>query len=224
MSSPGAPPSHARRFHKITTPRLILRSAYVSDVRPFTLLRSDPLNNPFGGVKDPNLTIEQQTVNIEAQAHSNANGQNAWLVVILPDKSQNIPADLSVSDGLLIGNTGFNGFPLRPSLKDPSKHVLVGDMGFMLDHRFRRRGYALEALSAIFEYGFYELGVEQINLNPFKINEPFQGLMRALGLGETGKVFLAGDGSLGEQIAYRFEKEQWEEAKKELKESRKWPL
>lgn len=94
----------------------------------------------------------------------------------------------------------------------------------MLDHRFRRRGYALEALSAIFEYGFYELGVEQINLNPFKINEPFQGLMRALGLGETGKVFLAGDGSSGEQIAYRFEKEQWEEAKKELKESRKWPL
>jgi len=61
------PPAHARPFHKIETPRLIFRSTLPSDAEPFAKIRSGPMNNPFGGVVDPDLTVKVQRQYLEAQ-------------------------------------------------------------------------------------------------------------------------------------------------------------
>lgn len=120
----------------------------------------------------------------------------------------------------MIGNTGFNSFPLKPSLADPAKEVLVADTGILVDYRFLRKGYALEALSAVVEYGFAELGCGMTSLETSADNEPFRSLMRTMGIGEGT---LRGEGKK-QEAAYLFDVEMWEKAKEQLKANGKWYL
>jgi RimJ/RimL family protein N-acetyltransferase len=64
---------------------------------------------------------------------------------------------LRVHDGLLIESTGFNSFPVEKN--ENGEEVLVADIGCLIDYRFQRKGYALECLEKVIEYGFGELGV-----------------------------------------------------------------
>jgi RimJ/RimL family protein N-acetyltransferase len=155
MATP-SPPAYARPFHTIRTPRLLIRSGIPSDALAVKTLRGDPRNSPFGGVVEADLPVSVQRQRLENQAASTAAGKNAWTVVILTNPSAADPSveELRVDEGVMIGNTGFNCFPLQPSLADPATQVVVGDTGVLVDYRFARKGYALEALSAVVEYGF----------------------------------------------------------------------
>ena len=179
MASQSLPP-HARPFHVIHTPRLIIRSSIVSDALAVNILRTEQLNNPFGGVVNPDLSVDVQRERIAADAITTAEGKNAWMVVILTDPK---PTDASieglrVEEGILIGNTGFNCFPLKPTLADPSKEAIVGDTGALIDYRFARKGFAIETLSAVIEYGFQELRCGMISLDTNFDNEPFRNVDR----------------------------------------------
>src|ERR1700722_3646155 len=90
-----SPPAHARPFHTILTPRLIIRSCVPSDAVQIRTIRANPLNNPFGGVMSPDLPLSVQQKRLEAQQLSTARGENAWMVVILKDEKG---ADSSVDD------------------------------------------------------------------------------------------------------------------------------
>ncbi|CZR53503.1 uncharacterized protein PAC_03382 [Phialocephala subalpina] len=211
------PPSHARSSHRIETPRLILRSASVNDAKPFALIRSDPLNNPFGGVVNATLPEEEQRRRLAAQTESTAAGKNAWVNIIYKPKHGNdIPEsarELLVHDGILIGMSGFNSFPVEDG-------ILVGDTGVLIDHRFARRGLAIEALEAVVEYGFNELGCGKMSLETNAINNPFRALMRSMELGDVEKP----GGGVGEEesVVYVFGREKFEEVKANLKLRGKW--
>jgi hypothetical protein len=75
------PPKHARPSHRFETPRLIIRSGVPADAVAIEAIRSNPLNNPFGGVHEPNKSIEQVIKSLEAQQISTAEGKNAWVSV-----------------------------------------------------------------------------------------------------------------------------------------------
>jgi len=100
---------------------------------------------------------------------------------------------------------------------------LVGDLGALVDYRFKRRGIAIEVLSALIEYGFEELGVKVAEMDTNGTNEPWKKLMREMGLEKWGKV-RKGRQWGEEEVVYRFEREGWEEAKRGLRERGKWLL
>lgn len=119
-----------------------------------------------------------------------------------------------VHDGFLVGMGGFNSFPVEEG-------VLVGDTGVLIDHRFARRGLAVEALEAVIEYGFNELGCGKMSLETNAINEPFRALMTSMELGDV-EAPGSGDGDGGDSVIYVFGKEKFEEAKRNLKLRGKW--
>ena len=75
------PSKHARPSHRFETPRLIIRSGVPADAVAIEAIRSNPLNNPFGGVHEPDKSIEQVIKSLEAQRISTAEGENAWVSV-----------------------------------------------------------------------------------------------------------------------------------------------
>ncbi|KUJ08930.1 uncharacterized protein LY89DRAFT_314971 [Mollisia scopiformis] len=213
------PPSHARPSHTILTPRLILRSASPNDARPFSLIRSNPLNNPFGGVVNATLPESEQRRRLAAQAETTAAGKNAWMNIILRPSEERPPEAevLRVEDGILTGMSGFNSFLLDED------GDLVGDTGALIDYRFARKGLAVEALEAIFEYGFNELGCGKMSLETNATNEPFRALMGGMTLGDIERPGTGGeDGE--DSVLYIFGREKWEETRKNLKEKGKWYL
>ena len=226
------PPPHARRTHYITTPRLILRTARASDAQPFTEIGHDPLNNPFGGVVAASISPEEQAARLVAQTASTAEGKNAFLVVILkpelvPEQERKYVKRLKIEDGYLMGMTGFNSFPIETD--ENGREIVVGDTGVLIDHHFARRGLALEALQAVIELGFEELGVGEMFLETNPENLPFKSMMKALGLGNPSQdVTRAGEDtpSMEEKAVaiWRFDKVKWAEAKETTKLGRKWYL
>jgi RimJ/RimL family protein N-acetyltransferase len=74
----------------------------------------------------------------------------------------------------LIGSTGFNEFKLET---DEEKAVLRTDVGCLIDWRFHRKGYALETLEAVIQYGFSELRAEKISADTNLENTPWRKLM-----------------------------------------------
>jgi RimJ/RimL family protein N-acetyltransferase len=226
-SSPlSTPPPYARPSHTLTTPRLILRSAIPDDAPAFTHLFSHPLNNPFGGIVGTTLSEAEQRASLAKQAASTARGDNAWLVVILkPDQSVREDSDwetLKVHDGILIGSTGFNTFKIEKG-KGEEEDALVAEIGALIDYRFQRRGYALETLEKVVEYGLGDLGVKKITLETNALNGPFRGLMDQMGI-ETDEFKEKGKADERDAASYRFWKDEWEIAKEKLGAKGKWYL
>jgi len=179
---PSPLPPWAKPSHTISTPRLLLRTAVPSDAPAFTHLFSEPLNNPFGGVVGNSRTEAEQLINLTKQGGptgSTARGENAWLVVILsPPPSEPLPDSAEVlraEDGLLIGSTGFNEFKLEKD--EAGNEILRADIGCLIDWRFQRKGYALETLEAIIEYGFNEFKAKEITAGTNVENLPWRRLM-----------------------------------------------
>lgn len=130
-------------------------------------------------------TEDQQRENLRKQGGptgSTARGANAWLVAILKlDPDQALPEGsevLKAEGGLLIGSTGFNEFKLE---KDgEGNEILRTDVGCLIDWRFQRKGYALETLEAVVEYGFMELKTKMISAGTNAENVPWRNLMNVM--------------------------------------------
>lgn len=217
-----SPPPHARPFHTIHTPRLLIRSCKVSDAKVLHTLRTEPLNNPFGGVREPDITVAVQAERLADSVKTTAEGKNGWVVAIIKDPKPHDEAveALRVEEGILIGNSGFNAFPLMPTVADPSKEAMAGNIGVMVDYRFIRKGYAIEITSAVIEYGFGELGCEMMALETNFSNGPFRAMMKNMGIEETSIV----DNEEEKEVRYHFDKEMWERAKVQMKANGKWYL
>lgn len=176
---------------------------------------------------DPDLSPERQAEQLLSQQESTAKGENAWMQILLkPEFTMNVVNELLLEDGVMIGMTGFNSFPKAPSLSDPSKEVIVGDTGAMVDYRYARKGYALEVMEAIFEYGFEELGCGIMSLDTNVGNMPWRALMKSMGLDHVEEIRKIEDGERKgqEEVVYRFDRKKWEVCKRGLRESGKWLL
>jgi RimJ/RimL family protein N-acetyltransferase len=231
MTTEFTPPSHARPAHHHTTPRLILRTARITDAPPFIAVSHDPLNSPFDGVVGATISADVQAEKLESQVGSTIRGENAFFVIVLkPD--QHIPEGveyLKIDDGYLIGMTGFNSFPREKWLEGRDEEVLVGDMGVLVDHHFSRKGYAIEAFEKVVEIGFYDLGVEVMFLETNTVNIPFRGMMAGLGLGigvkgEVGKGPDQPFQEIDDFTIWKFGRGEWERFKEGMKAKGKWFL
>jgi RimJ/RimL family protein N-acetyltransferase len=212
-----------RPYHQINTPRLIIRSATHSDAQAIADLRGNPKNNPYMSV-EPGLSAEVFQKRIVDWTASAERGENAFMVIILRKKSILAEQD-SGKEGTLIGFGGFNSLHRGPALDDPTKDVLVGDTGIMIDHLQWRKGYALEALCATVEYGLYTLGCEHITIDTRVDNEPWRGLTRSAGL-EGVEIQRNGGSEEDPQTEwnYRFGRNVWEKARENMIVRGKWAL
>ncbi|PVH76099.1 hypothetical protein DL98DRAFT_657691 [Cadophora sp. DSE1049] len=210
-------PIHGRPSHYLETPRLILRTATPSDAKQFSIVRIDPLNNPFGGVVGADRPESEQAERLRFQEESTTRGDNGFMVIILkPDQTPDSAEVLKVHDGWLIGMSGYNSFPVKP-INGVDLHV--GDIGALIDHRFARKGYALEALEGLIEHGFQEMGLGGMFMETNADNEPFKGLMSVMEL-DGVREYCSDDGS----FTYTLGKQKWDTVKSVLMKKGKWLL
>ena len=80
----------------------------------------------------------------------------------------------------LLGNVGFNSVDLL-------NHTAT--MGIMLGNsNYQRKGYGIEAVKLILDYGFSFLNLRNISLSVFKYNEAAYNLYKKAGFKEVGRL------------------------------------
>lgn len=97
-------------------------------------------------------------------------------------------------------------------------------MGCLIDWRFQRKGYALETLEAVIEYGFKEVGAKKITADTNVENEPWRKLMYVMGIPVAGMKKDGRPDGEGGSVQYRFREKDWQVAKVKLKKGTKWYL
>lgn len=90
------------------------------------------------------------------------------------------------------------------------------EIGWRLDSRYWRQGYALEAARAVLRHGFTELGLEQIVAFTVPANRPSQALMQRLGMqhdsqGDFLHPRLPVGHALRQHVLYRLPREHWQQ-------------
>lgn len=207
----------ARPSYEIQSPRLIIRTPTASDTEAFhgflTTRENFPHEEP-----EKDLTLEKLRARIGRFAESAGRGENAFMVFVLRETGQ------------LIGYGGYNTFEsVEPgkflSTPDtPLGEKYMTDFGIMIDHRYWRKGYGLELLSALVEYARGELGCELFRAETDNDNEPWRALMRSAGLAATeGRHKASYDENIDVWV-WKFDAAHWEQAKKKLETEGKWLL
>ena len=80
----------------------------------------------------------------------------------------------------LLGNTGFNSVDLLNR---------TATMGIMLGNsNYQRKGYGIEAVKLILDYGFSFLNLRNISLSVFEYNEVAYNLYKKAGFKEVGRL------------------------------------
>ena len=80
----------------------------------------------------------------------------------------------------LLGNVGFNSVDLLNR---------AATMGIMLGNpNYQRKGYGIEAVKLILDYGFSFLNLRNISLSVFEYNEAAYNLYKKVGFKEVGRL------------------------------------
>jgi len=80
----------------------------------------------------------------------------------------------------LLGNIGFNSVDLLNR---------TATIGIMLGNpNYQRKGYGIEAVKLILDYGFSFLNLRNISLSVFEYNEPAYNLYKKVGFKEVGRL------------------------------------
>lgn len=82
-------------------------------------------------------------------------------------------AIVDAADGKMIGTCGFSKIDLTNNL---------GQIGYVLNPEYHKRGYAPEAARAIIEFGFSKLGLNRVEAEFIKENTPSYKVMQKLGM------------------------------------------
>lgn len=209
----------------ITTSRLTIRTAVPSDGEALVAYFSNPANFPWPAEKD--LTLEKMLSRISKWAEATAAGKSAFMVIVLRETDQFI---------------GFGGFNSLPRTEPPAGKstweirkregdgtVRAADVGVSIDHQHQRKGYAREAVCAVVDYGFENLGCAYAHLDTQQSNEPMKALLDNLGM-----KGIEGDGSepledaafgfASKWINYDVDRATWEGLREDLKKKGAWPL
>ena len=97
-------------------------------------------------------------------------------------------------DRTVIGNIGFHG--------PPDGRGMV-EVGYTVDPDHRRRGYAEEAVRALFDWASREHGIRLFRASVSPNNEPSLGLIRKLGFARTGVQW---DEIDGEELVFELQR------------------
>jgi len=94
----------------------------------------------------------------------------------------------------VVGNIGFHGPPDRRGMVE---------VGYTVDPDHRRRGYAEEAVRALFDWASREHGIRLFRASVGPNNEPSLGLIRKLGFVQTGVQW---DEIDGEELVFELDR------------------
>lgn len=181
----------------ITTPRLQLRNLIASDAQNMVERFTTPsiqkaLNIPAGR----SYILENRLAKV-TEWQKTALISNLMLAIVRR------------SDGQVIGQADFGSLDLDNK---------VGEAGIVLDDKeeIRGKGYAVEALTALFGYGFDSIGLDTIMVGTGDGNLPMRGVME-MKFGAVGERKQDQDGDWCRW--YVLSKKDWLAARKEGKSS-----
>ncbi|KAK1979235.1 acetyltransferase [Colletotrichum cereale] len=207
----------ARPAYEIKSPRLIVRTATDTDAEEYYKLMTNPENFPFEEI-EKDLTLEKLRTRIGKFAELTAKGKNAFTVVALRDTNK------------LIGYGGYNTFEaldpaefLTETTLSPGVKYMT-DLGIIIDHEHRRKGYGMELISALVEHARVELGCELFRAETGTVNEPWRALMRAAGLAEFEGRHKASYDASQDVWVWKFDAGHWDQAKRKLQAEGGWLL
>ena len=145
----------------ISSPRLLLRRWRPEDLAPFAALNGDAETMRY--FKAQLTRAESDAMVARLEAIFDEHGYGFWAVE-------------APGVAPLIGAVGL--LPLKPELP-----FYPGvEIGWRIDKRFWRRGYAEEAARAALAFGFGTLGLQEIVAFTALPNLPSQGVMHKLGM------------------------------------------
>ncbi|WP_421901585.1 GNAT family N-acetyltransferase [Maridesulfovibrio sp.] len=182
---------------KFKSERLVLRGWQDSDYAPFARINADP-------------DVMRYFPAPLSEAESNANadtmraliGERGWgfWAVEIPKVAPFI---------------GFVGLHI-PSVILPFSPCV--EIGWRLDKQFWGHGYATEAAQFALEYGFTDLGLEEIVSFTATQNKPSQAVMKRLGMSRESETFehpsVPTGNPLREHFLYRLQKADWAETQR----------
>lgn len=216
-------------YHTIHTKRLILRTPQIRDAAAYVHLNSNPANQVFDPSPPTNgeHTVEKFEKLIAKWRENTLNGVAAFMVVTLPNCTQNEyekeePMEKEggggeVEDDIVLGMSGFNELSKRQRISKEGieKEIFEGNIGVLIDSpAYTHQGYGKEALKALINYGFAEMGCDVLVAETMAVNSPFRALMRGLGLGEG--VEIGGRDRNGKMVCetvYEIWREAWKGSK-----------
>lgn len=84
-------------------------------------------------------------------------------------------------------------------------------LGYKVDARYARQGYTREALGAVLDYLFNDLGLHRVEANVMPANGPSQALLRSLGFREEGRspAYLQIQGVWEDHLHFVMLRERW---------------
>lgn len=205
MPTPTAIMSFPTPTVTIQTPRLALRTPILSDAPSYSALFTNPLNYEHEPHTPANPTVEHYERVIASFAAGTKTGENAFLSVCLKGDGEE----------KVIGMGGFNSIFERG---EGEGKVRVGDAGIMIDSTHWRKGYAKEAVAAMFDWAFH-LSTEEVDP---KIDVVFfeslaaNNRIRGLPSGCFGFKAVLRVADVGEEQVWEIGKSEWEKRRGEI--------
>lgn len=201
----------ARDSYEIRSPRLIIRTAVELDAEGMRDFITNPDNNPYTPT-EPNATIELMRARVEKWQALTAQGAKVFQVITLR------------ATGELIGYGGFNHFdPIEEPMRDAAPRYST-DIGIMIAKSHWRKGYGMEALCALTQYAFAELGIARVIIETDLANEPWRSLMHAMGLAQFEKQQQVTYGERVVGYTWHFDAANWQSITKDMQKRGRWPL
>lgn len=213
----------SRESYQILSPRLVIRTAVATDAESLQKFMTTPENFPHNPCNTA-MTVEKLQTSIGRWHDMQREGINAFLVITLRET------------GELIGQGSYNCFERtadddageeKAEEDEAGRHAtrpLLTDFGVMLDHRHWRRGLGAEAVCSLVEFAARDLGCGVFRTETDEGNEPWRALLRGVGLAGFESF---GPQSYDESVSgwvWKFDAEDWERVRADLKEKGKWPL
>ncbi len=135
-------------FPVLTSPRLMLREVYDSDIPEVFFLRSDEEVMKYTG-KSPAKNYDEILTYIQNQRTARARKKSILWAITLK------------GDSAVIGLIGYRQF---------TKEHFRGEVGYGLYPSMQGKGIMQEALTAVLDYGFHTIGLHSVEANVDKEN------------------------------------------------------
>lgn len=184
------------KYPELETERLRLRQIKESDVGDFFSIKSDSdLTAKYG--QKPHAEIGQTSRWIEGVLKSYSEKNALFWVITLKG------ADRAIG-GVTLWNLDLESF--------------CGELGYELHRNYWRQGISSEAISAVLDYGFHEMGLNRIEACPLEENSPSKKLLEKFGFRCEGnhrqRIYF--DGEFKDQLYYSLLKDEWSLGKQDL--------
>ncbi|WP_442604159.1 GNAT family N-acetyltransferase [Paenibacillus sp. KN14-4R] len=174
----------------IHTPNLLLRALTEADAQAmFEYFSQEAVMQYYG--QDPYQTIDEAKALIQLLLQNETEMRGARWGIVKKDEQK------------LIGTIGFNLLNLK------NKRT---EIGYELHPLYWRKGYASEAVQAIIDYGFKELGLERIAAIVYLDNTGSNGLLAKLGFQKEGilRRYLVANGQSHDVYMHALLRSEWE--------------